>query len=244
MTWVKICGITNIEDALTAVEAGADALGFVFYEKSPRNVAPETVGEIVRRIPVEIEKVGVFVGKFPKNLLELVHGLGLTASQLHVGQHPGTAHEQTAYALSCFPLGFENYVSVPASWFIESEDQARSFTSSVARATELDRSHPEADALRKFFQTIVLDSGGLEQPGGTGVVFDWKRAVPIVELMKQVMRVVVAGGLNPTNVTEAIHILKPWGVDVSSGVELKPGKKDPEKVRAFVSAVRQAERPA
>ena len=244
MTWVKICGITNLEDALTAVEAGADALGFVFYEKSPRNVAPETVAEIVRRMPVDIEKVGVFVGNFPVNFLELVHGLGLTGSQLHFGPHVGSVSETTAYGLGCFPPSFKNYLSAPANWFIESEDQARSFTSSVARATNLNRSNPEADALRNFFQTIVLDSGTPPQPGGTGTVFDWQKAAPIVEQMKQVMKVVVAGGLNPTNVTEAIHILKPWGVDVSSGVESKPGKKDPEKVRAFVAAVRQAERVA
>jgi phosphoribosylanthranilate isomerase len=244
MTWVKICGITNLEDALTAVEAGADALGFVFYEKSPRNVATETVADIVRRMPVEIEKVGVFVGNLPKNLLDLVHGLGLTASQVHVRQNPGAAHEQTAYAMSCFPRGFKNYVSAPANWFIDSETQARSYVSSVARSTKSDRSNPEADALRNFFETIVLDSGDLEQPGGTGVVFDWQKAAPIVEYMKQVMKVVVAGGLNPNNVTEAIRILKPWGVDVSSGVEAKPGKKDPEKVRAFIAAVRQADKTA
>jgi phosphoribosylanthranilate isomerase len=241
MTWVKICGITNLEDALTTVEAGADALGFVFYDKSPRNVEPETAREIVRRMPVDIEKVGVFVGSLPKNLLELVHGLGLTASQLHVGQQVGSAHQPTAYGLGCFPPGFKNYLSASANWFIESEDQARSFTSSITRATEFGQSNPEADALRSFFQTIVLDSGGLQQPGGTGVVFDWQRAAPIVEQMKQVVKVVVAGGLNPTNVNEAIHILQPWGVDVSSGVESKPGKKDPEKVRAFVAAVRRAE---
>jgi phosphoribosylanthranilate isomerase len=242
MTWVKICGITNLEDALTAVEAGADALGFVFYEKSPRNVAPETVRDIVRQMPAHIEKVGVFVGNFPKNFLELVHELSLSASQLHVGEHVGATREPTAYGLGCFPQGFKNYLSAPANWLTESEDQARSFTSSVTRAINCGRSNPEADALRNFFQTIFLDSSSLQQPGGTGVAFDWQKAAPIVEQLKQVVRVVVAGGLNSTNVTEAIHILKPWGVDVSSGVESTPGKKDPEKVRAFVSAVRKAER--
>ena len=242
MTWVKICGITNLEDARTAVEAGADALGFVFYEKSPRNVTPDTVREIVRQMPAHVEKVGVFVGNLPKDLLELVHVLGLTGSQIYVGRNAAIAHEQTAYALSSFLPSFKNYVSAPASWFIDSEDQAKSYASSVARATKSDRSNPGADALRNFFGTIILDSGDLDQPGGTGVVFDWQRAASIVEHMQQVVKVVVAGGLNPTNVTEAIHVLKPWGVDVSSGVESRPGKKDPEKVRAFVSAVRQAER--
>jgi phosphoribosylanthranilate isomerase len=241
MTWVKICGITNLEDALTAVEAGADALGFVFHEKSPRNVTPETVGEIVSRIPAYIEKVGVFVGNSPNNLLELVHGLPLTGSQLHFGTHVGTASETTAYGRGCFPPGFKFYLSMPAHWFIESEDNARSFIASLAQATESMRSHPEGDR-PNFVETIFLDSGSLQQPGGTGLTFDWHRASPIVEHMKQTVRVVVAGGLKPTNVTEAIQVLKPWGVDVSSGVESKPGKKDPEKVRAFVAAVRQAER--
>jgi phosphoribosylanthranilate isomerase len=242
MTWVKICGITNLEDARTAVEAGADALGFVFYEKSPRNVSPETVYEIVRQMPAHIEKVGVFVGNNPKNLPELAHDLGLTGAQVHLGSDVSSVNENVAHGFECFPPGFKRYMSMPAEWFIESEDSAKQFVASAAQVMESVRSLPEAERVRNFIQTIVLDSGSLQHPGGTGVVFDWRKAAPIIENMKQVVRVVVAGGLNPMNVTEAIHVLKPWGVDVSSGVESKPGKKDPEKVRAFVSAVRQAER--
>jgi phosphoribosylanthranilate isomerase len=242
MTWVKICGTTNLDDALTAVEAGADALGFVFYEKSPRNVAPETVREIVRHMPVHIEKVGVFVGNKPKNLPQLATDVGLTGSQLHFGPHLGSVNETTAYGLGGFPPGFKSYSSMPAEWFIQSEDRASRFIASVAQAAEAIRSHSAGGQLMDFLQTIFLDSGSLQQPGGTGVVFDWQKAAPIVERMQQVARIVIAGGLNPTNVTEAIQILKPWGVDVSSGVEARPGKKDPEKVRAFVAAVRQTER--
>jgi phosphoribosylanthranilate isomerase len=91
---------------------------------------------------------------------------------------------------------------------------------------------------------IFLDSGTPQQPGGTGQTFDWEQAAPLVALIGQLTNVVVAGGLTPANVTEAIRILKPWGVDVASGVEAKPGKKDPEKVRAFVAAVRQADKTA
>ena len=217
-------------------------MGFVFYEKSPRNVEPETVREIVRQLPAHIEKVGVFVGNNPKNFLELVHGLGLTGSQIHTGPHVASANETTAYGPECFPPGFKIYLSMQAEWFIESDDRAGSFISSAARAAEIMRPHPGGDKLVNFFQTIFLDSGSLQQPGGTGTVFDWQKAAPIVERMKQVVRVVIAGGLNPTNVSEAIHTLHPWGVDVSSGVESKPGKKDPEKVRAFLSAVREVER--
>jgi phosphoribosylanthranilate isomerase len=242
MTWVKICGITNLDDALTAVEAGADALGFVFYDKSPRNVAPEIVGEIVRQMPAHVEKVGVFVGGSPKGLPRLAHHLGLTASQLHFGLPLDSTSETAASGLACFPRGFKCYQSMPAEWFIESEGSAKKFVESAAQAMESMRSLPDADRLRNFIGTIVLDSGSLQQPGGTGVTFDWQKAVPIVESMQGVVKVVVAGGLNPANVTEAIRVLHPWGVDVSSGVEAKPGKKDPEKVRAFVAAVRQTER--
>jgi phosphoribosylanthranilate isomerase len=240
MTWVKICGITNLEDAFAAVEAGADALGFVFYEKSPRNVAPETVRDIVSRLPVSIEKVGVFVGGAPRNLPELAHDLGLTGSQLHIGPDLPSVNEHVVHGSGCFPRGFKSYTSMPAEWFIESEDSTRRFVESAAQSTESMRSHPGRP--RDFYQTIFLDSGSLQQRGGTGAVFDWQKAAPIVEQMQRVLKVVVAGGLNPTNVPDAIHLLKPWGVDVSSGVESKPGKKDPDKVRAFISAVRHAER--
>jgi phosphoribosylanthranilate isomerase len=242
MTWVKICGITNLEDAQTAVDAGADALGFVFYEKSPRNVAPGIVREIVQQVPAHIEKVGVFVGDNPKNLPELAHDLGLTGAQLHFGPHIDSVNETTVSGSSCFPRGFKRYTCMPAAWLIESEDSAKKFVASAAQALESMRSLPEAEQVQNFVETIFLDSGSPQQPGGTGITFDWRKAAPIVEHMKHVMKVVVAGGLNPANVTEAIHVLKPWGVDVSSGVESKPGKKNPEKVRAFVSAVRQAER--
>src|SRR5579863_6995047 len=114
MTWVKICGITNLEDARTAAEAGADALGFVFYEKSPRNVTPETVYEIVRQMPAQVEKVGVFVGGSPKNLPELAHDLGLTGAQLHLVQHIDSVNETTVSGLGCFPPGFKRYTSMPA----------------------------------------------------------------------------------------------------------------------------------
>jgi phosphoribosylanthranilate isomerase len=90
--------------------------------------------------------------------------------------------------------------------------------------------------------TVFLDSGTPQQPGGTGRTFDWEKSVPLVERIKENAKVVVAGGLTPDNVTDAIRILKPWGVDVVSGVEASPGKKDPEKVRAFIRAVRQSEK--
>jgi len=244
MTWVKICGITNLEDALTAVEAGADALGFVFYEKSSRNVAPQIVREIVREIPPDVEKVGVFVGCVPENLLELI-GVGLNVAQIQAAPTADSKNMNKAYGLGCFPPDFKMYYCMPARLLIDSEASVNSLVSGMAKAAAFGRSSGQTDRVRDLlFGTIFLDSGDIHQPGGTGITFDWRRAAPVVERLKQSARVVVAGGLNPTNVTEAIHTLNPWGVDVSSGVEAKPGKKDPEKVRAFVAAVRRTERPA
>jgi hypothetical protein len=184
----------------------------------------------------------VFVGNVPGNFLELVDGLGLTGSQIHFGPHVGSISDVTAFGVGCFPPGFKTYLSMSAQGFIESEGCTRSFISSFGRVAEWMRSHPEADKVSNLVPTLLLDSGTLQQPGGTGAVFDWQKAAPIVEQMKQVVKIVVAGGLNPANVSEAIHILQPWGVDVSSGVESKPGKKDSDKVRAFVAAVHRAER--
>ena len=243
MTWVKICGITNLEDARTAVEAGADALGFVFYEKSPRNVPPDTVREIVRQMPAQVEKVGVFVGGGPKNLPELAHDLGLTG----VAASSRVARQLSKRKRRRMVSGVFREGSSSTRLCQRRRLLSRRILRRVLSTAWFTYWNP-CDPFRKrtdcanFIQTIFLDSGSLQQPGGTGMTFDWRKAAPIVEHMQQVVKVVVAGGLNPANVTEAIHVLKPWGVDVSSGVESKPGKKDPEKVRAFVSAVRQAER--
>jgi phosphoribosylanthranilate isomerase len=237
MTWVKICGITNLEDALTAVEAGADAVGFVFYEKSPRFVQPKTVREIAPQLPEKTEKIAVFVGNWD-GLLELQNA-GITGTQLHCGLSPKSEHKLYGTAGFSKPLKF--CVSLPAEWFLEYPERVREFVASISKAEETMRASG-VEPPPNLFRTVFVDSGTLQQPGGTGKVFDWNRAKDIVEYMKQSVQVVVAGGLNPNNVGEAISILRPWGVDVSSGVEARPGKKDPEKVRAFIHAVRQAEK--
>jgi phosphoribosylanthranilate isomerase len=218
MTWVKICGITNLEDALTAVEAGADALGFVFYEKSPRSIGSEAAWRIVKELPSAVEKIGVFVNQFEDSICSLADEAGLSAIQMHGdNEDPHVAdlivkrrpHLKIVVSISmCRP---------------KPEDWAMLW-------------HP--DVVHAF----LVDSGGSSKHGGTGQRFDWQTGRRSVEAIANLGRVVVAGGLTPSNVAEAIRILKPWGVDVSSGVEAMPGKKDPEKVRAFVSAVRQAER--
>jgi phosphoribosylanthranilate isomerase len=223
MTWVKICGITNLEDALTAVDAGADALGFVFYEKSPRKTTAETARKIIEKLPANIEKVGVFVLGSGENIAEIAEQAKLSSVQVHIREKSGTLFQPIS-------SGRKHYLAVSANDFFDQENAEFAVPKNGADASQ-------------WLYAVFLDSGTPQQPGGTGKVFDWHKAVATAErIQRSGLRLVVAGGLTPNNVTEAMQTLKPWGVDVSSGVEAKPGKKDPEKVRAFISAVRRAEK--
>ncbi len=152
MTWVKICGITNLEDALTAVDAGADALGFVFYDKSSRYVDPQTAQEIVAKLPVGVEKVGVFVGGYTENLVQLISRVGLTATQLHFGPHIDFVSNTTAYGAGRFPPGFRSYLSLPAAAFTENVETSKRFVSSIAAVAESMRSHSGGTVLRIIFK--------------------------------------------------------------------------------------------
>jgi phosphoribosylanthranilate isomerase len=230
MTWVKICGMTNLEDALVAVEAGADAVGFVFYEKSPRCVSVETVTEIVAKLPESIETVGVFSGE-PREVEMALHS-GVDAAQTYPRPLSGPLHPHTADHMSRFNR-LKRYLGMSYTTFV-GETFAKQNLDGIA-----------AGELRGFwdgFDALFVDSGNALLPGGTGKVFDWREAAPAFKILNRRLRVVVAGGLNPNNVGEAISILQPWGVDVVSGVEASPGKKDAEKVRAFVRAVREMDR--
>jgi phosphoribosylanthranilate isomerase len=241
MTWVKICGMTNLEDALTAVEAGADAVGFVFYEKSPRNISVEAAREIVEKLPERVEKIGVFVTGSEPEPFEVVFPAGLTGIQSYFPAESGAASGSTkATGRSLFPGRTRFLMALPERFF-DGNEGIRRLASTFANWK---KNMPEGVSLPEgLMDTIVLDSGDLRQPGGTGRTFDWKKAVPIADGMRQGgVRLVVAGGLTAENVTEAIDILQPWGVDVASGVEAMPGKKNPEKIRAFVSAVREFDR--
>jgi phosphoribosylanthranilate isomerase len=213
MIWIKICGTTNREDALTAVEAGANALGFVFYEKSPRKIDPETAREVVEQLPREIEKVGVFVNQPVEKILNIVMQAGLTAVQLH-----GVDFRRPEFMRS-----------------LKDGRELKIFL--VLQPDEISRFEAEGYE-NGDIGAVFVDSGTSQLPGGTGKTFDWRAATAGVEAIKRNSNLVVAGGLDPSNVAEAIRILKPWGVDVASGVEAKPGKKDPDKVRAFIEAVR------
>jgi phosphoribosylanthranilate isomerase len=245
MTWVKICGTTNLEDALVAVDAGADAVGFVFYEKSPRKIAVEAAREIVQKLPEGVEKIGVFVGGADAGWLDVFQRTGLTAVQHYLRVEPGVHPlRQSAIGMSLIPHCPRVFVALPSSSFLGDEEEAKAFAEDfeILRKEARRRSPPFASVI---FDTFLLDSGTLGLPGGTGKTFDWKKVVPATETMRQGgLKVIVAGGLTPENVGDAIEILKPWGVDVASGVEARPGKKDPEKVRAFVRAVREKDRKA
>ncbi len=212
MTWIKICGITNTEDALTAVEAGADALGFVFYEKSPRKVDPETAAALISQLPPSVEKVGVFFNHSERSIHDVVDQAGLTAIQLHgdaedpqVADLVTTSHPELK-VLPAIPMLDPRPESWAMMWSPES------------------------------VYAFLADSGA-----GSGRPFDWSATRDAVETMARRSRVAIAGGLNSHNVAEAIAILHPWGVDVSSGVEARPGKKDPAKIKAFIAAVRNAD---
>lgn len=222
MTWVKICGITNLDDGLAAAEAGADALGFVFYEKSPRHVSQEAVRDIVSALPAKIEKVGVFVGESLDEMDRVAETAGLTGVQLRV-KFP---HSECAALKS----GTTKYMVLPANDLLDAQ----------GRFTSL----PWYQDVKNNIGAIFLDTGTTTQPGGTGRTFDWANAAGTVRLLQQDFRIVIAGGLTPTSAPEAMRILKPWGVDVSTGVEAHPGKKDQEKVRAFIAAVRKADQEA
>jgi phosphoribosylanthranilate isomerase len=244
MTWVKICGMTNLEDALVAVDAGADALGFVFYEKSPRYVSVETAREIVAKLPISVEKVGVFVGPDEDPLNALLQA-GLTGTQCYVFADgiAGSNARNKAIGASLLPPRFRSLMAFPMSFFSGDVNQAERM---MAGLVESRKKLPEAVSIPDgFLDTFLLDSGNLRLPGGTGHTFDWKKARGLAAGMrKDGLKLVVAGGLTPENVGEAIETLQPWGVDVVSGVEASPGKKDPEKVRAFVRAVREMDRRA
>jgi phosphoribosylanthranilate isomerase len=239
MTWVKICGMTNLGDALTAAEAGADAVGFVFYEKSPRNISVEAAREIVEKLPESVEKVGVFVPSDGRHCANVVSEVGLTGAQLYFSMEGGG--DVTELGATMFPERVRVLVAVPMSFVLEDEKRIQRSASDFAK--EVKDVRVGFDSPERPLVTVVLDSGDLRVPGGTGKRFDWERAIPTAQGMRQGnVKLVVAGGLTPGNVGQAMEILNPWGVDVVSGVEARPGKKDPERVRAFVKAVRDADR--
>jgi phosphoribosylanthranilate isomerase len=215
--WIKICATTNLDHALASIDAGANALGFIFTASS-RQITPESAAAITAALPPSTEKIGVVVNETPQRLAELANQTGLTGLQLHGDEPPDQLAEYRRV------LGLRKIIKTL---------QARELLASPAKLDDYLRNS-------QFIDGILLDSGSPSARGGTGVPFDWNAALPIVERIKQVLPVIIAGGLTPANVADAIRLFDPCGVDVVSGVELSPGKKDPAKLRAFIIAARAA----
>lgn len=219
MTWIKICGTTSLGDARVAVEAGADALGFVFAE-GPRQVLPAGAGAIIAALPAKVQKVGVFVNQPADLVRAVVMQAGLTGVQLHGDETPD-------YVRQLFPWQGTRrrcriFKAIPVSG---------NFEAMVLPFTE-----------EHIVDALLLDAHSPLARGGTGQPFDWQLASSAVQRLSERCKLILAGGLNPASVSSGMRLLHPWGVDVASGVERAPGKKDPVKVRAFVGAVRQADK--
>ncbi len=209
--WVKICANTSLADALLAAEAGADAVGFVFAP-SPRRVTPQQVAEIVPELPAALEKIGVFVDAPLDEVVSTVRACALTGVQLHAAHSAGAPAQLRA----TFGAGLR--ILRVVHFGPDAAQQAQSF------ATD-----PNVDA-------ILVDSRTATAVGGTGIAFDWDRArATLFQNVEARKRLIAAGGLQPGNVAQAIALLRPWGVDVASGVEAEPGRKDPAKLRAFIA---------
>jgi len=204
MTSVKICGITNIHDARSAVECGADALGFIFYPKSKRHISPVKAREMIRKLPCEVIRVGVFVNQEIEEVKEIAAFCGLSLIQLH-------GDESVQYC-GQFP--------------------ASSLIKAVRPRTGKDmvgcKDYPVA--------IILIDAYAPGRYGGTGRVSDWSLAARI----KKTRPLILAGGLRADNIREAIEVVRPHAVDINSGVEISPGKKDPRKMREIIEIVRKA----
>ncbi|MDQ1591729.1 MAG: phosphoribosylanthranilate isomerase [Pyrinomonadaceae bacterium] len=208
MVKVKVCGITNLSDALEAVGAGADALGFNFYARSPRYVAPGEARRIMSELPASVLCVGVFVNEDSAAIVERVaEESGVAAVQLHGDEPP-----EYCAALR----GLE-----------------------VIKALRVGKDFAPEEATAYRVKSILLDAYNAHARGGTGETFDWTLARRTREVVAQLY---LAGGLTPENVAGAIAAVKPYAVDVCSGVELAPGRKDLARVRAFVAAVRACEK--
>ena len=200
---VKICGITSVADGLSAVEAGADALGFNFYEASPRFVTPGTAAAIIGQLPPFIVKVGVFVDAPPDLVLEAISQCGLNVLQFHGNETPEYCGQFGLMTMKAFRI----------------------------------RDASSLEALEQYATDAwLLDAYAASSPGGTGERFNWDLAVQAQRFGRPIF---LAGGLTPENVADAIRQVRPYAVDVASGVEASPGRKDPAKVRAFIQAARR-----
>jgi phosphoribosylanthranilate isomerase len=201
---VKICGVTNVEDALAAVDAGADALGIMFYESSPRIVAVKVAADILRQLPPFVAKVGVFVNAEEESVRRAIGECGIDTLQFHGDETP-------EFCRKFSPL------KIFKAFRMENLESLRALPGYRTDAW-------------------LLDSFVAGKPGGTGAKFNWELAAESKKLGRPI---ILAGGLTPENVADAVRKVRPFAVDVSSGVESAPGRKDHAKVREFILAAKR-----
>jgi phosphoribosylanthranilate isomerase len=204
MTKIKICGITNLKDALLAAELGADALGFIFAE-SPRRISPQDARAIIRSLPPLIKTIGVFVNEEPPRIKEIKSFCGLDLIQLHGDESPEICQDLMPYSVKAFRIQNEKDIK-----------NIKRYQGTV--------------------RAVLLDTFQKGKAGGTGKTFDWSLALKAKEAG---LFVILAGGLGPENILEAIRSVKPYAVDINSGIEKRPGKKDPVLMKQLMEKIKE-----
>ena len=204
MTKVKFCGITNLKDAISAAELGADALGFVFYPKSPRFISPKNAKEIIKKLPPFISMVGLFVNQSKSEVEEVIKGCPLNLLQFH---------------------GDEN------------ESFCKQYNLPYIKAISMKSDVDLLKCIQEYnsAKALLLDTFSKVARGGSGEVFDWKMIPP-----NTLKPIIVAGGLTPENVQTLLEVISPYGVDVSSGIEINKGLKDYKLMKKFILGVTNA----
>jgi phosphoribosylanthranilate isomerase len=220
MTRIKVCGITSLEDAAVAVNAGADAVGFIFVEKTPRFVTPEIVAPIVRQLPLFVTPVGVFWDHPPGHVKAVAEACGLRALQFHGDESPEDCEGYDLPVIKTIKIG-------PRPPDIE--------------GMPADTLDPFMLKYAKRAAAVLLDSAARWSEGEPRQPIEWEIAARYADApIARVTRIILSAGLTPDNVARAIGAARPYAVDVNSGVEARPGKKDPQKVQRFVEEVRRA----
>jgi phosphoribosylanthranilate isomerase len=220
--WIKICGTTSLADAQHAANSGASAVGFVLAP-SPRRVTVEQVRAISPHLPRNVERIGVFVNATFDEIVTAVRDADLTGVQLHANDDPDMPHRlRTYFAGGTSPLTLS--ILAVLAYSDDMEPQIETIARDAARNGAID--------------ALLIDSRSPVGHGGTGTRYDWQAAQHLFRKVAPKLRLIAAGGLNADNVAEAIRTLTPWGVDVATGVEAAPGRKDPALVAAFIRNAR------
>ena len=223
MTRVKICGITNLEDARMAVQAGADALGFIFVENTPRFVTPEQVALIVRRLPPFVTPVGIFWDHPAGHVKAVIEACGLRVVQFHGDEKPEDCQGYSVPVIKTIKLPPVSTIDGLPEYRVSERFGAFLY--------------------RKVVAAYLLDSQARWSEGEGREPLEWRSIRLMADMSPRdapVPPIVLSGGLTPDNVATAVDIVRPFAVDVNSGVEARPGKKDPHKVRRFIAEARRA----